>query len=104
MLKRVLAWILLAGFLFLLLNIAIFHYYIQASIFVYLIIAVWFIFTNKPLPSRKKKSKQTEDEFAQESSEDYAKATENLLEEENQENIEENIEDNIEDTKEDTIK
>jgi hypothetical protein len=62
MLRRVFAWVLLAGFILLILNIAVFHYFLEASIFVYLIIAIWFIFTNKPLPSRKKKSENTAEE------------------------------------------
>ena len=55
MLKRVLAWVLLGGFVLLLLNIMLFQYLLAPSIAIYLIIAIWFIFTNKPLPSRKKK-------------------------------------------------
>ncbi len=51
--KRVLAWILLAGFVLLLLNIVVFHIFLMQSIAVYAVIAVWFIFTNKPLPSNK---------------------------------------------------
>ena len=52
--RRIFAWVLLAGFVFLLLNIMVFHFYLVPSIVVYLLIAVWFIFNNKPLPSRKK--------------------------------------------------
>jgi predicted MFS family arabinose efflux permease len=65
MLRRVLAWVLLVGFILLLLNIVMFQYYLETSILLYLIIAIWFIFTNKPLPSRKKKKvadNTTEDE------------------------------------------
>lgn len=51
--KRVLAWILLAGFVLLLLNIVAFQIFLMQSIAVYAVIAVWFIFTNKPLPSNK---------------------------------------------------
>ncbi|WP_034860610.1 hypothetical protein [Ruminiclostridium cellobioparum] len=51
--KRVLAWILLAGFVLLLLNIVVFQIFLMQSIAVYAVIAVWFIFTNKPLPSNK---------------------------------------------------
>jgi hypothetical protein len=58
MLKRIMAWVLLVGFVFLLLNIAIFRFYWEISILIYLVVAIWFIFTNKPLPSRKKKSIQ----------------------------------------------
>lgn len=53
MMRRVLAWILLAGFVLLLLNIVFFHVFQMQSAAVYAIIAVWFIFTNKPLPSNK---------------------------------------------------
>ena len=55
MLKRILAWVLLGGFVLLLLNIMTFQYLLAPSIAIYVIIAIWFIFTNKPLPSRKKK-------------------------------------------------
>ncbi len=51
--KRVLAWILLAGFVLLILNIVVFQIFLMQSIAVYAVIAVWFIFTNKPLPSNK---------------------------------------------------
>lgn len=51
--KRVLAWILLAGFVLLLLNIVVFQIFLMQSIAVYAVIAVWFIFTNKPLPNNK---------------------------------------------------
>jgi hypothetical protein len=54
--KRVGAWILLAGFVLLLANLMVFHFYMVESFAVYLIIAIWFIFNNKPLPSRKKKA------------------------------------------------
>jgi len=55
MLKRVLAWILLAGFVLLLLNIMVFQYLLPQSIVVYLIIAVCFIFANKSMPTNKSK-------------------------------------------------
>ena len=55
MLKRVFAWVLLAGFVLLLLNIMTVQYLLAPSIAIYVVIAVWFIFNNKPLPSRKKK-------------------------------------------------
>lgn len=57
MLKRVLAWVLLAGFVLLLVNIMIFQYLLVQSIVVYALVAIWFIFSNKPLPSRKKKNR-----------------------------------------------
>jgi Ca2+/Na+ antiporter len=73
MIRRVMAWILLVGFIFLLLNIVMFQYYLEASILVYLIIAVWFIFTNKPLPSRKKKkaAKNSTEEDTEEFTEEF---------------------------------
>ena len=46
MIKRIFAWILLAGFVLLILNIIVFRYYWQLSVIVYLIIAVAFILTN----------------------------------------------------------
>jgi len=72
MMRRIMAWILLAGFVLLLLNIIMFQYYLEVSILVYLIIAIWFIFTNKPLPSRKKKksAKNTTEEAIEELSEE----------------------------------
>lgn len=53
MLKRVLAWVLIVGFVLLLLNIAFFHVFQMQSVALYAIIAVWFIFTNKPMSSNK---------------------------------------------------
>lgn len=51
--KRVLAWILLIGFVLLILNIIVFHVFLKQSVAVYAVIAIWFVFTNKPLPSNK---------------------------------------------------
>lgn len=51
--KRIFAWVLLAGFVALLLNILVFHVYMVQSISVYLIIAIWFIFSNKTLHKQK---------------------------------------------------
>lgn len=45
MLKRVLAWILLAGFVLLIMNIMVFRFMLEASIMVYVIVAVIFLFT-----------------------------------------------------------
>lgn len=61
MLKRVFAWVLLVGFVLLLLNIMTVRYFLAPSIAIYLVIAVWFLFTSKPLPSRKKKKEAEED-------------------------------------------
>ncbi len=46
MLKRVLAWILLIGFVLLLLNIAIFHFYWQIFMAVYVVIIIFFVLSN----------------------------------------------------------
>jgi hypothetical protein len=46
MLKRVLAWIILIGFVLLLLNIAIFHFYWQVSLAVYVVIIIFFVLSN----------------------------------------------------------
>ncbi|HEX2945792.1 MAG TPA: hypothetical protein VHT96_07535 [Clostridia bacterium] len=46
MLKRVLAWIILAGFVLLLLNIAIFHFYLQACIAIYVVIVIFFVLSS----------------------------------------------------------
>ena len=72
MLRRVLAWVLLAGFVLLILNIILFQYFLKASILVYLIIAIWFIFTNKPLPSRRKKNGATTEAKAEETFEEVS--------------------------------
>ncbi len=53
MVKRVFAWALLIGFVLLLLNIMVFHFYLIPSIAIYLVIAIWFIFNNKPIQSTK---------------------------------------------------
>ncbi len=44
MFKRVMAWILLAGFLLLLLNIAVFGIYRELSAAIYLVIMLVFVF------------------------------------------------------------
>ncbi|MHB8065416.1 MAG: hypothetical protein ACYDG2_22850 [Ruminiclostridium sp.] len=89
MIRRVLAWVLLAGFVLLLLNIVMFHYFLGASILVYLIIAIWFMFTNKPLPSRKKKKAENITE------EDTEGDKENTIEEVSEGLAEESIVENI---------
>ncbi len=53
--KRVLAWVLLVGFVLLLLNIVLFHVYQVQSIAVYAVIAIWFVFSDKTAMSRKAK-------------------------------------------------
>ena len=45
--KRILAWILLIGFLLLLLNLIVFRYQWQISIMAYLVIMVVFLIGNK---------------------------------------------------------
>jgi hypothetical protein len=53
MLKRVLAWIILIGFVLLLLNIAIFHFYWQVCTAVYVVIIIFFVLSNgKIVPSQ----------------------------------------------------
>lgn len=47
MLKRVFAWLLLIGFILLLVNIFLLHIFIQASFVVYAIIVVIFLFTKR---------------------------------------------------------
>ncbi len=53
--KRVLAWVLLAGFVLLLLNIAIFHVLIVPSVALYLIIAIFYVFA-KPRLARESRN------------------------------------------------
>lgn len=47
MIKRVMAWVLLVGFLFLILNLIVIRFYWQLSMVVYLVIVFIFLFTNK---------------------------------------------------------
>jgi membrane protein implicated in regulation of membrane protease activity len=47
--KRIIAWILLAGFVMLLLNLIVFRFYWQLSMVVYIIIVIVFILTNGKL-------------------------------------------------------
>ena len=55
--KRLFAWVLLLGFVLLLVNIMVFQYFIIPRIAIYLVVAVFFLFfMNKPLPSKKQKS------------------------------------------------
>lgn len=98
MLKRVLAWVLLAGFIFLLLNIAIFQYFLPASIMIYLVIAIWFILTNKPLPSRKNKPKATTENTNEKYPEGY---NEDYYEEFNEEHNDEPTDDTTQDSTKD---
>ncbi len=59
-LKRVFAWILLAGFVLLLLNIAIFHVLIIPSVAVYVIIAIFFVFSRPRLARVNKNIAETD--------------------------------------------
>ena len=45
--KRIIAWILLLGFVVLLINIFVFHFYLKESLFVYFLVAGSFIFLNR---------------------------------------------------------
>jgi hypothetical protein len=47
MFKRIFAWILLVGFVLLLVNLIFFRYYWQVSLATYLTAAIYFVFTNK---------------------------------------------------------
>jgi len=94
MIRRVMAWVLLAGFVLLLLNILMFHYYLEVCILIYLIIAIWFMFTNKPLPSRKKKkaTNSTTEEATDETSDEVTEEPiEGSTEESSKKASEENI-------------
>jgi|BioPla2DNA2_1021312.scaffolds.fasta_scaffold14049_6 hypothetical protein len=44
MIKRILAWILLAGFILLLLNLAVFKFYWEISLTVYIFIMLTYVF------------------------------------------------------------
>lgn len=45
MLKRILAWTAILGFIFLILNLFFFRYYIELSTAIYIIIIIYFIFS-----------------------------------------------------------
>ena len=45
--KRVVAWVLLIGFILLLTNIFVFHFHLKESLVLYAVIAVAFIFMHK---------------------------------------------------------
>ena len=47
MLKRIMAWVLLVGFLFLILNLILIRFYWQLSMIIYLVIVFAFLFTNR---------------------------------------------------------
>jgi hypothetical protein len=47
MVKRIMAWILLLGFLFLILNLIVLRFYWQQSMIVYLVIVFIFLFTTR---------------------------------------------------------
>lgn len=47
--KRVIAWVILIGFLLLLLNIIVFRFYWQLSMVIYILIAFAFVFSNGKL-------------------------------------------------------
>lgn len=57
MLKRIMAWVLLVGFLFLILNLIVIRFYWQISMVIYLVIVFIFLFTNK----KRSSSDNTED-------------------------------------------
>ncbi|PYG87450.1 hypothetical protein LY28_02120 [Ruminiclostridium sufflavum DSM 19573] len=58
MAKRVFAWILLVGFLLLIVNIMTVQYLLGPSVMVYIAVVVLFVFKNKPLPGRNKESEK----------------------------------------------
>lgn len=47
MIKRIIAWLLLLGFVFLILNITFIGFYRELTFLIYLIIVVFFLFNNK---------------------------------------------------------
>ncbi len=55
--KRVLAWILLVGFVLLIVNILTFKFLLGPSVMVYILVVVLFLFTNKPYSSNNKTEK-----------------------------------------------
>jgi len=47
MTKRIIAWILLVGFVLLIINLIFFRYYWQTSLALYIIVVLYFIFSAK---------------------------------------------------------
>ena len=45
--RRIIAWVLLVGFLFLIINLIVIRYYWQLSMVIYLVIVFIFLFTNR---------------------------------------------------------
>lgn len=58
MLRRVFAWVLLAGFILLLLNITIFQVFLMPSVAIYAVIAIGFILSGKSLTANKSKASE----------------------------------------------
>lgn len=54
--KRVLAWLLLVGFVLLLVNILTLKFLLGPSVMVYILVVVLFLFTNRPNNSRNNKT------------------------------------------------
>jgi hypothetical protein len=70
MAKRILAWVLLAGFVLLLLNISIFHIYTVPSFGIYVVIAIGFVFSKGRLRGGSKINTQGTSDHAGEKNED----------------------------------
>lgn len=60
--KRIIAWILLIGFILLLLNIVVFRVYWQLSVVVYILIAFTFVFSNGRINQTQYDEDKAEDE------------------------------------------
>lgn len=58
MLRRVLAWVLLVGFILLLLNITIFQFFLMPSVAIYAVIAIGFILSGRSLTANKSKASE----------------------------------------------
>lgn len=56
--KRVLAWVLLVGFVLLIVNILTFKFFLGPSVMVYILVVVLFLFTNKSYKSNNNKTEK----------------------------------------------
>lgn len=54
--KRILAWVMLVGFVLLIVNMVTVQFLMGPCIMVYVIIVAWFLLNNKKMPGDNKKS------------------------------------------------
>lgn len=71
MIRRAIAWVLLLGFILLLLNLIVFRFYWQLSMGVYLIVVFTFIFTKKKVYLQQNEKLNRDDSDRQQDSGNY---------------------------------